>query len=202
VSNRLNQYALDESRLVFLLKQGQEEAFRVLIQRYKARLFSIAYSITLDKEESLDIVQDVFLKVYEKIDGFREESKLSTWLYRITLNLCLNWKRRWKRRFRWHHKSIDEEGSADHVELGTDDYHPEALYRKKEAEQAFWQQLKQLPAETRAVFVLKELEGLSYDEIAEALNIKKGTVSSRLFYARKRLREGLRPYLAEKEDTI
>ena len=179
--------------MVASLKQGREEAFRVLIQRYKARLFSVAYGMTLDREESLDIVQDVFLKVYEKIYGFREESKLSTWLYRVTVNQCLNWRRRWKRRFRWHHQPTDE--ANGHEELGTGDDHPETLYQNKELEQAFWDQFRQLPSEARAVLVLKEFESLSYDEIAEALNIKTGTVSSRLFYARKKLREGLRPYL-------
>jgi RNA polymerase sigma-70 factor (ECF subfamily) len=201
VSNKLKEGLWDESRLVSFLKQGNEEAFRVLIQRYRGRLFSVAYAITLDREESMDIVQDVFLNVYQKIHGFREESRLSTWLYRITVNLCLNWKRRWTRRFRWHHQSIETGEGGDHAELGTEDYDPGTLYRNKQLEQAFWKELKQLPTDARAVFVLKEVEGLSYDEIARALNIKTGTVSSRLFYARQKLREGLRPYLDEEESV-
>jgi RNA polymerase sigma-70 factor (ECF subfamily) len=197
VSNKVDKDFQDERSLVALLKQGDEEAFRVLVKGYEARLFRIAYGITLDREESLDIVQEVFIRVYKNIPAFREASRLSTWLHRITVNQCLNWKRRWKRRLRWHHRSIEEEGLAHHPALGTEAYHPEILYHQKEARETLWKALKGLPEEGRAAFVLRELEGLSYDEIAEALKIKKGTVSSRLFHARKRLRQGLTPHLDE-----
>lgn len=200
MSNKTTNRHWDEKKLVSCLKQGQEDAFRVLIRQYQGKLFSIAYGITLDREESLDIVQDVFLKVYRKIDSFREESKLSTWLYRITVNACLNWQRRWKRRFRWHHQPL-EKGGGDYSELKSDDAYPGMLYEQKEAERRMWAVLKTLPEETRAVFVLKEMEGLSYEEISRALNIKTGTVSSRLFYVRKRLREALRPYLDGEEQA-
>jgi RNA polymerase sigma-70 factor (ECF subfamily) len=201
VSNKADKEVWDEGRLVSCLKERQEEAFRVLIRRYQGKLFSIAYGITLDREESLDIVQEVFLKVYEKIHTFREESRLSTWLHRITVNQCLNWKRRWKRRFRWHHQPLERDDAGDLPELGTDADYPETLYQKKEFARIFWQRLKELPEEARTVFVLKEVEGLSYDEIARVLKIKRGTVSSRLFYARKRLRESLKPYLEEEEHS-
>jgi RNA polymerase sigma-70 factor (ECF subfamily) len=185
----------DETILVRLLKQRHEEAFRVLIRRYQSKLFSIAYGITLHREESLDIVQEVFLKVHQNIHTFREESKLSTWLHRITVNACLNWKRKWKRRFRWHHQPIERDEAGDRPELGTDEYYPETLYQRKEFEKILWKRLRELPEEARVVFVLKEVEGLSYDEIAKTLNIKTGTVSSRLFYARKKLRKSLQEYL-------
>ncbi|MDY6987793.1 MAG: sigma-70 family RNA polymerase sigma factor [Thermodesulfobacteriota bacterium] len=193
----MNEDIRDEKRLVSLLKQGQEEGFRLLIRHYQASLLRIAYGITLDREESLDIVQEVFIKVYKNIRAFREASRLSTWLHRITVNQCLNWRRRWKRRFRWHHGSIDEEGLADHPALGTSDDDPEILYQNRELRETLWTTLRELPEEARAVFVLRELEGLSYDEIAKVLNIKKGTVSSRLFHARKSLRQGLKPYLEQ-----
>lgn len=173
----------------------------MLIRRYQDKLFSIAYGITLDREESLDIVQEVFLKVYQKIHTFREASRLSTWLHRITVNLCLNWHRRWKRRFRWHHQPLERDEAGNHLELGTNDYYPETLYERKEFEKALWEGLKALSEEARAVFVLKEVEGLSYDEIAKTLKIKKGTVSSRLFYARKTLRESLKPYLEAEKNS-
>ena len=197
MSNKTNSDFSDERRLVSGLKKGQEEAFRFLIRRYQSKLFSIAYGITLDKEESLDILQDVFLKVYQKIHTFREEARLSTWLHRMTINLCLNWQRRWKRRFRWHHQPLERDDAADYPELGTHDDHPETLYERKEFEEALWEGLNALTEEARVVFVLKEVEGLSYDDIAKILKIKRGTVSSRLFYARKALRKSLKPYLEE-----
>ena len=195
MSNNKKRDLWDETILVRLLKQRHEEAFRVLIRRYQSKLFSIAYGITLNREESLDIVQEVFLKVHQNIHTFREESKLSTWLHRITVNACLNWKRKWKRRFRWHHQPIERDEAGDRPELGTDEYYPETLYQRKEFEKILWERLRELPEEARVVFVLKEVEGLSYDEIAKTLNIKTGTVSSRLFYARKKLRESLKEYL-------
>jgi RNA polymerase sigma-70 factor (ECF subfamily) len=187
--------------LVSGLKKGQEEAFRFLMRRYEKKLFSIAYGITLDREESLDIVQEVFLKVYEKVHTFREEARLSTWLHRITVNLCLNWQRRWKRRFRWHHQPLEQDGLGDHRESGTNDYHPQTLFERKECGKILREGLRALSEEARAVFVLKEVEGLSYDDIAEILKIKRGTVSSRLFYARKALRASLEPYLEEGKNS-
>lgn len=184
----------DESKLISLLRKREEEAFRVLMQRYQDKVFGIAYGITLDREESLDIVQEVFIKVYERIDTFRAESKLSTWLHRITVNLCLNWKRRWKRRFRWRHEPIEAQEISNMADVEGKDERPDTLYEKKELKQIFWKTLKEIPETTRAVFVLKEVEGLSYDEIAETLKIRKGTVSSRLFQARKTLKECLRAY--------
>lgn len=201
MSDEVDKHLGDESTLVSLLKQGQEDAFRVLVRRYETRVFSIAYGITLDREESLDIVQEVFLKVYQNIHTFREESRLSTWLHRITVNLCLNWKKRWKRRFRWHHQPLERDQSGNDLKSGTEAHYPDALYEKKEFEKIFWDRLNELPEKTRAVFVLKEVEGLSYDEIAKALGVRTGTVSSRLFYARKRLKESLKQYLEEGKNS-
>ena len=194
----MNSPLWDERTLISLLKQGHNEAFRVLIQQYQKRIYRIAYGITLDYEESLDIAQDVFLKVYQNIHKFEEEAKLSTWLYRITVNHCLNWQRRWKRRFRWHHEPLETSDMANRPELGTDTEKPETLYQAKEFEQLFQQKLKALPEGARAVFVLRELEGLSYDEIAQTLKIKPGTVSSKLFYARRKLKESLEDYANNK----
>ncbi len=199
MSNKVNTDSLDESKLVSLLRQGYEEAFRVLYKRYQTKVFYIAYGITLDREESLEIVQEVFLKVYRKIHTFREEAGLSTWIHRITINQCLNWQRRWKRRFRWQHQPLERDEIGEYPELGTNEHCPETLIQKKELGKIFQERLKELPEDARVVFVLKEVEGFSYDEIAEVLKIKRGTVSSRLFYARQRLKESLKKYLDKEE---
>ena len=194
VSNKAGTESWNEGRLVSLLKEGHEGAFRALVRQYRTRLFGIAYGITLDREESLDIVQEVFLKVHQKIHTFAEKSSLSTWLHRITVNQSLNWTRKWKRRFKWHHQPLERDESGDSVELGTDNHSPDSLYREKEFEKRFREGLEVLSEGPRAVFVLKEIEGLSYDEIAGILGIKRGTVSSRLFYAREVLRKTLKEY--------
>ena len=194
VSNKADEDLWNEERLVALLKEGHEGAFRVLVREYQERLFNIACGITSDSEESLEIVQEVFLKVHRYINTFDERSKLSTWLYRITVNECLNWHKRWKRRFRQQHQPLEIDEGGYLSELGTDDFAPDTLYQEKEFEKAFQAALKGLGKNARTVFVLKEVEGLSYDEISGILKIKRGTVSSRLCYARKNLRKSLEKY--------
>ena len=195
VSKKAGTELWNEDRLISLLKDGHEGAFRALVRQYRESLFGIAYGITLDREESLDIVQEVFLKVHQKIHTFGERSSLSTWLHRITVNQSLNWQRKFKRRFKWHHQPLERDESGDLEELGTDNHSPETLYQEKEFEKRFREGLEGLAEGSRAVFVLKEIEGLSYDEIASIFGINRGTVSSRLFYARKELRKVLDEYL-------
>ncbi len=174
-----------EQDLVERLKKGQKQAFNQLVSSYQERLFKLAYGITLDREDSLEVVQDVFLSVYHHIQTFRQDSTLATWLRKITLHHCLNWKRKWKRRFKWHHQSLEQENDFEPAEENLDD--PELLFREKQLEGALMKEIQALPEKLRLVFVLNAIEGLSYDEIAEILNIKKGTVSSRLHLARKSL---------------
>ena len=194
VSNSLDKSPWDDRTLVSLLKQNHEGAYRVLVRQYQRKVFRVAFGITMDHEESLDIVQEVFLKVHQNIQTFEEKAALSTWIHRITVNQCLNWKRRWKCRFRWQHQPLKE---SDLPELGTDGEKPDILYEKEELRHLLQEGLKRLPKDARTVFVLKELEGLSYEDIARTLNIKRGTVSSRLFYARKKLEEILKGHIHE-----
>jgi RNA polymerase sigma-70 factor (ECF subfamily) len=194
VSNNIYNSQRDEKVLLAGLKRGEDQAYRQLVRKYQAKLVNIAYGITLDKEESLDIVQDVFLKVFTGINRFEGKSTLYTWIRRITINESLNWRRKWKRRFRWHHQSIDSEEQKTSRELGTSETGPERTYQKKELEKILNKGLNMLPDKARTVLILKEVEGLSYEEIGALLKIKKGTVSSRIFYAREKLKEYLRDF--------
>lgn len=184
----------DESQLVDRLKDGDESAFVVLVRRFQARLYGLAYAMTLDREESRDIVQEVFLKAFRSIGTFRGESALATWLHRITVNQCLNWKRRWFRRRRWQQQPLAEESDQTAAVVPADERTPESRVREKQLQQRYRQALQRLPDKARAVYVLKELEGLSYDEIAATLKLNRGTVSSRLHYARKQLQSALQEY--------
>jgi RNA polymerase sigma-70 factor (ECF subfamily) len=178
---------IDEQDLIERLKKGQPWAFNQLVNRYQNRLLKIAYGITLDQEESLEIVQDVFVSVFKNIHTFRQEAKLATWLRKITINHSLNWKRKWKRRFKWHHDPIESETDHSLVNESRKQGNPEMLYREKQFEANLMKAVRQLPEKTRLVFVLNTFEGLSYEEIANTLDIKKGTVSSRLHNARNQL---------------
>lgn len=194
VSKSINSENWDEEQLLARLKKGDEGAFAILVRRFQVKLFGLAYALIMDHEESQDIVQEVFLKAYQNIGQFRGQAKLSTWLHRITINQCLNWKRRWSRRRRWQHRSLENDGKDSFLELLTDHNTPEVLYQNKELQQRYWRALQALPEKARTVFVLKELEGLSYDEIATTLRLNRGTVSSRLHYARNYLKRLLKPY--------
>nr|NJM01305.1 sigma-70 family RNA polymerase sigma factor [Desulfobacula sp.] len=186
-----------EQDLVERLKKNQKQAFNQLVSSYRERLFRLAYGITLDREESLEIVQDVFISVFHHILTFRQESTLATWLRKITIHHCLNWKRKWKRRFKWNHHSLEQENDFEATEEITDQNDPELLFGEKQLEAHLMKAIQALPEKARLVFVLNAVEGLSYDEIAETLRIKRGTVSSRLHLARKSLIDSL--VLNEKE---
>lgn len=175
----------DEADLVRRLKEGQQWACNTLVSTYQDRLIKIAYGITLDHEESREIVQDVFVSAITKISDFRGEHGLGPWLRKITLNACLNWKRKWKRRFRWHHTSLEPDTEFLVYDEAAGRQTPETRLREKQDETALAEAVGKLPESIRVVFVLNTLEGLSYKEISAILEIKEGTVSSRLFRARK-----------------
>lgn len=191
MSNNINNTDIEDSRLLIDLKNGNERAYRQLVGKYQAKLRNVAYGITLDVEESADIIQDVFLKAYMGIDKFKGESSLYTWLRRITINESLNWVRKWKRRFRWQHQPLEREDGSS-LNLESNDAGPENVMSSKQTAEILKEGLDKLPEKARAVLVLKEVEGLSYEEIGDALEINKGTVSSRIFYAREKLREYLK----------
>ncbi len=178
---------MDEQTLIRALKNRDEVAFEVLVHTHHGKLLSIAWGITQDREESLEIVQDVFLNVHKHIQEFRGESGIFTWMRKITVNMCLNWKRKWKRRFLWHHQPIESEQGGVLPEVGENQDNPESEYLQKEFQRMLMVHVKALPEKVRTVFVLKTFEKMSYEEIAQTLGIKKGTVSSRLHYARKYL---------------
>ena len=187
MSNNINSADTDDRGLVTGLKSGDEGSYRQLVKKYQAKLKNVAYGITLDAEESSDIVQDVFLKAYMGIDKFKGDSSLYTWLRRITVNESLNLVRKWKRRLRWQHQPLEREDGSS-LDIESEDAGPETNLGSRQVAGALKQALDKLPEKARAVIVLKEVEGLSYDEIGDLMGINKGTVSSRIFYAREKLR--------------
>ena len=183
--------SISETELVERLQKGQPWACHQLVSQYQNRLLKLVYGITLDPEDSREIVQDIFVKAIKNIREFRREAKLWTWLRRIAVHECLNWKKRWKRRFRWHHRSLEtdlEPGSWDESGHEPD---PEASLREKQAHARLMKGVAQLSEPLRLVFVLKTFEDLSYEEIAKELKISRGTVSSRLYHARNQLLEAM-----------
>ncbi len=199
MSKTIQNRIVHDKELILRLQRGDEWAFQLMVRRFRTKIFSIAFGITLDTEESQDIMQEVFLQVYRTIGDFRGDASLATWLQRITVNRSLNWKRRWARRFKWLHVSTDSTDGLPAAEPESDLPSPETRVANAQTRQQIDKALKMLPEQARTIFVLRELEGLAYEEIAAAIGIKLGTVRSRLFHARKRLKEILQPLVEEEE---
>ena len=190
MSNTTNTNGVSESQLVELLKQGNEDAFGILLQRFKSKLFGVAFGITQDREESLDIVQEVFLKAFEKIQTFRGDSSLSTWLRRITINQCLSNRRKQK-----PSRSFDQLSNEGFDPSPSESFtSPETDWVAKEEREEVQRIIRCLDEKHYLVMVLRYYLDLSYEEIAEALKIPVGIVRSRLHNAIKTIRResGLR----------
>jgi RNA polymerase sigma-70 factor, ECF subfamily len=187
--------ASDDLDLVHASKDGDVAAFEQLVKRYDRKLSRIAQSITHNKEDSQDAVQEAFLKAYENLSVFREDSKFSTWLFRITVNQSLM-KLRKQRTTR--ETSLDEDFQADGDLLPKEvtDWapNPEQLYWASELRDILIKCLEELSPILRTVFVLRDIEGLTIDQTAEVLNVSQTAVKARLLRARLQLREGLTRY--------
>jgi RNA polymerase sigma-70 factor (ECF subfamily) len=175
-------------------RKGDHDAFRVLVERYQARAYGLALRVLRDEEWAADVVQESFLKVYRSLDRFEERSSFYTWLYRIVMNLCLDAKRsdRSNRHVEWDEATTFEAdpGSADAVSaVHQEMVGPEGSLERAELLRFVARAIEQLPDDARQTLVLREVEGLSYAEIAECLGVPKGTVMSRLHHARRRVRE-------------
>jgi RNA polymerase sigma-70 factor (ECF subfamily) len=174
-------------------RAGDHAAFRVLVERYQGRAYRLALRVLRDEDQAQDVVQDAFLKVYGSLDRFEGRSSFYTWLYRIVMNLCLDRKRRDRsdREVEWDEQtaggSLADPAGADPAQSG-----PEAEAQSAELRGFVARAIEALPEDARRAIQLREIDGLSYKEIAEALGIPKGTVMSRLYYARRRLQEALR----------
>ena len=175
--------------LVHASKNGDISAFEQLVKRHDRRLFRIAHHVTHNREDSQDVVQEAFLKAFQHLNEFREDSQFSTWLIRITVNQALM-KLRKQRAIR--EVSLDEDFQADQgmVPKEVTDWapNPEQLFRTSELREILIKTLRELPPILRAVFVLRDLEGLSIDQTGEVLNLSQPAVKSRLWRARLQLR--------------
>jgi len=178
-------------------KEGDHEAFRVLVERYQGRAYRLALRVLRDEEEARDAVQDAFLKAYGSLDRFQGRSGFYTWLYRIVMNQCLDRKRRDKsdREVEWDDVTAARAArtpAAGAFEGEGAGPAPDAAAERGELRQVLAKAIAELPEDARRTIELREIDGLSYREIAEALGIPKGTVMSRLHYARRQLQESLR----------
>jgi RNA polymerase sigma-70 factor (ECF subfamily) len=191
---------VSDSTLVARAQSGDRGAFGVLIQRYQRRVYQLALGIVRNHEEALDIVQDTFIKVHEHLANFKGDSAFFTWTYRIASNLSIDSVRRTRR---GEHVAVDEttltDAGDEHEVFSSRSASPQKQLLRRELSVELQRALATVSEQHRAIVILREIEGLSYEQLAETLGIPKGTVMSRLFHARQKLQKALAPYVNEQQ---
>ena len=172
--------------LVRAAQQGNRAAFRQLYDRYNHRVFRTANRLLNDRGWAEDVTQEVFMTVYQRLSTLDFRSSFVTWCYRITVNACYDAMRKQKRRARYHAEDVDLHDSDTNLPASAST-HPDLAARRYEVQHCVEQALQRLSPILRATFVLREVEGLSYDEIASVMDCLPGTVSSRITRARQQL---------------
>jgi RNA polymerase sigma-70 factor (ECF subfamily) len=182
--------------LIAQLRARDINAFEELVAHFERPVYSLCYRLLGDAEEARDAAQETFLKVYRGINSFRGESGLKTWIYRIAINQAMNQQRWWRRRHRDETVSLDLSRNESETTLGNllpgRDASPEAQAIASQRERRIMDALGDLRQEYRVALILREIEELSYEEIAETLAISIGTVKSRIARGREELRRRLR----------
>jgi RNA polymerase sigma-70 factor (ECF subfamily) len=182
----------EDRRLIASAKSGDKNAFKELVLRHQRRAFAVAIGLVRDENDAKEVVQEAFLRVYRGLDAFEGTSSFFTWFYRIVTNLAIDVMRKPSRR---ESEPLDPEdiGDEGHQPLIArfDGADPLDVVRRREMQARIAAALGELPAYHRGVILMREVEGMSYEEMAEAMGVSKGTIMSRLFHARKKLQRAL-----------
>ena len=177
--------------LVDRFRKGEESAFTDLVNRYKKRIYYLAYSLTNNHADALDLSQEAFIRAYRSIPRFRGKSSFYTWLYRITVNLCLN---HFKKKAKRKEVSFDERIEVAQVDWWSN---PKKALENKELQEHLTKAINALSPRQKTVFTLRHLEGLSHKETASILGCSIGNVKANLFLALQKLRERLKGYVED-----
>ena len=192
--------ATDDLTLVKRVRSGDQRAFKLLVERYQRKIYAVALGMLKDKEEALDVSQEAFVKVYKYLDHFKGDASFYTWLYRITANICIDIIRK-RAGAGGEAVEFDETLPMDVSEanigalgsrLGTN---PQKSMLRKELAEKIQAALAEVPEKHRAIILLREIEGMSYEDLSRTLGIPKGTVMSRLFHARLKVQKILNEYI-------
>ena len=176
-----------EAAIVRKVLGGDANAFETLVLEYEKNVYNIALRMTGNSEDAADMTQEAFIKAYNSLQSFRGDSKFSVWLYRIVSNVCLDFLRSKNRRPTVSLSVEDDDGEDAQLDVADESQSPELLLDRKLTRDSVRRGLDSLPPDYRHILLLREIQGLSYDEIAQALSLEVGTVKSRIFRARKRL---------------
>ena len=180
---------IPDADLVASVRQGDQTAFRKLVERHRERIYRVALGMLRNPDDAMDAVQEVFIRIHARLNDFKGESAFGTWLVRVTVNYCIDRQRR--------QKTWDARFVVDNEWEGVSEESPERLFMNAQTGAALQRALAELGEEHRTAILLREVNGLAYEEIAEVMGCPKGTVMSRLHHARKKLQVALRPFLEE-----
>lgn len=179
---------LDERKLIERASGGDSAAFNHLMETHERRMYAVALRMCGNREDAQDCLQDAMLRVYRALNGFKGQSTFSTWVYRITMNTCLDELRRKKNKQNASLDSLLDAGWSPKDEDNT----PEKHAIQREMKERLHNAIRDLPEDMRSAVVLRDIHGLSYDEIAQTLNINVGTIKSRISRGREKLRAELK----------
>lgn len=177
----------EENELVLRVQGGDRASFEKLVLENQTKVYNLALRMVGNESDAFDMSQEAFIKAYNFILNFRGDCRFSVWLYRLTTNVCLDFLRSEGRKSHSSLTYMGDEEEEQEMEIPDERFSPETIAEKKELRQAVNRGLMSLPKDYRAILLLREIDGLSYEEIAEALSLEEGTVKSRIFRARRRL---------------
>lgn len=182
----------EDLKLILQSKKGKMKAFQKLVEKYKKPAFYIALGLVGNRDDAYDLSQEAFIRVYASIREFDPRYKFFSWFYAILSNLCKNHLRKMEVRQNYIKSGVV---NAEMNHLKRQALRPDVLVEKNEINLRLWEEISKLPYEFKEIIVLKHFQGLSYKKISEMLNIPLGTVMSRLYHARKKLKENLKDIL-------
>jgi RNA polymerase sigma-70 factor, ECF subfamily len=191
----------DEQRLISKLKKRDCRAFEQLVNRFQKQVFNFIYRMLGTREEARDLAQEVFISIFKNIEGFRGDSSLATWVYRIASNHCKNRRKYLGRRNIEQPMSPENENTrpaSEHIPVAMGVSRPDDLVEGYQTEFMIQQAIAQLEEEQRIILVLRDIQNVSYEDISEITGLPLGTVKSRLHRARMTLKDKLAPYLRAK----
>jgi len=180
-----------EKALVQKAKAGDRDAFAALVSAYEGKIYNLALRYLGNREDAMDASQEVFLRVFRFLPGFQEESGFSTWIYRIGVNVCKDMLAKRAKRGELSLELPGEEEDYRTAEVADSRYDPEAIVEQADLRGSLAEAIGQLPQQQREMIVLRDIQGLSYEEIGQVLSLESGTVKSRLSRARENLRKKL-----------